>query len=70
MELISAVNNIYAVPVAIVIICAMLVFAVGFKAESEPNLRHLTLKSRTSEDKKKKKKKEVKVVVSRSVYFE
>jgi len=63
MELISVINNIYAVPVAIVILCAIVVFAVGFKAESEPNLRHLTLlKSKPSDDKKKKKKKEVKVV--------
>ena len=67
MEVLTVVDNIYALPVSLVVVLAALVFVIGFRGEKEPSLEQLALvtKSKVSEDKKvKKKKKETKPSVS------
>jgi hypothetical protein len=62
MELAEVVNTQYAFPVGFVLICAVLVFAFGFKSAEQPAFAHLTY---TGDDRKptgKKRKIKDKVV--------
>lgn len=64
MELSEVVNTQYAFPVGVVLICAVLVFAFGFKSAEQPAFAQLTY---TGDDRKpagKKRKTKDKVVFS------
>jgi hypothetical protein len=73
MDLSEFVNIQYAIPVGVVLICAVLVFVFGFKSAEQPAFAHLTY---TGDDRKpagKKRKVKDKVVfallMNRTYYF-